>query len=67
MVIKRIKILFTPFSPLLLTANFLKPFLKGNILQSERVKFDFDHYFAFLAIFLKKYSFLPDGMIFQIL
>ena len=29
--------------------NFLKPFLKGKILrsgESERGKFDFDHYFA---------------------
>ena len=39
-----------------LYSYFLKPFLKGKILRSgewERGKFDFDHYFAFLANFPK--------------
>ena len=45
--------------------NFLKPFLKGKISRSgewERGKFDFNHYFAFLTIFLKKYNFLLSGI-----
>ena len=38
--------------------DFLKPFLKGQILRSgefERGKFDFDHHFAFLTNFLKRF------------
>ena len=36
---------------------FLKPFLKGKMLRSgewERGKFDFDHHFGFLTLFLKR-------------
>ena len=48
--------------------HFLKPFLKGNILRSgewERGKFDFDHFFAFLTNFLKRWNFLLSGIWFS--
>ena len=45
--------------------GFLKPLLKGiPFAVWERGKFDFDHHFAFLAIFLKKCNFLLDGIFF---
>ena len=48
-------------------SDFLKLFLKKTILRSgewERGKFDFDHHFAFLTVFLKRWNFLLGSICF---
>ena len=49
-----------------LSCLFLKPFLKGKILQTRKGgKLDFEHHFAFLTNFLKTETFLLSGIFFS--
>ena len=49
-----------------LSCLFLKPFLKGRILQTRKGgKLDFEHHFAFLTNFLKTETFLLSGIFFS--